>query len=382
MKKIIFLVFLVLTMLLASTCGAYAAAPAAQAQIATVIVDGNITKLNPMPQIVNKEVYFPLGSALKVMGVTANNKNVIVGKANSGITIINGKNKLIAKTNGKSVTVNGKAVQLKSTVINQKNTIYIPAELIYKFTGKKVLYSANDKAVSVIDEKALKSLKEFFTTVDTASAAITDCKTKMTMTMDMNMTGFGNIKVNAASNGEMDKTNNIIHTVFTSKTDMLGQTQEISTETYTVQGKTYVKDPTSGNWVTAAQSEDLSTDLISGLLGDSKGEDIDAASEELIASSYKIVTDKREKSITVKNGFLAKIALSDTLKEAFGGKEPSSVDLSFTLDNETKLINSITMSASGDVLIEGVKTKITMKIEVSLSDYNKGLKIQLPEGLN
>ncbi|MCX8107580.1 MAG: hypothetical protein N3G20_02115, partial [Verrucomicrobiae bacterium] len=48
-------------------------------------------------------------------------------------------------------------------------------------------------------ERAIKSLKDFFAGVDTANAAITDCKIKMTMDMDMDMTGFGIIKVNAAS---------------------------------------------------------------------------------------------------------------------------------------------------------------------------------------
>lgn len=381
MKKLVLSVFLIVCMLLVSTCGAYAAAPAASTAISTVLIDGNITKLNPMPQIINKEVYFPLGSALTVVGVKANTKNVIVGKANANITVVKGNLKFYAKLNSKAVTINGKTVQLKAPVIAQKNVMYIPGELIGKFIGKKVLYSSELKTVSIISESQYKTTKAFFDQLDKVMTQINDYKYKMTMDMDMNFDIGITAKYGMSVNGEVDAANKISHALTKTSTEALGQSQETEAESYTVDEKTYTKDAEAEKWIESV-SGDFGASLLKGLTTDSEESSKDPGYEDVISSSCKISTDKSGKTTQIKSSILASVLAEDSLKDLFEGGAPTTFDLILEVDNATKMLSGMKMNFSGNMISEGMKVNFTAVFQISIFDYNKGVTIQLPEGIN
>ncbi|MCX8129493.1 MAG: copper amine oxidase N-terminal domain-containing protein [Clostridia bacterium] len=378
MKKIIISVFLVISMLFASICGVYAA-PAASTQITTVLVDGNVTIMNPMPQIISNEVYFPVGSALTVMGVKAGSKSVKIGKANADITVTKADKKLYAKLNSKSATVNGKTVKLKAPMIVQKNVLYIPGELIGKFIGKKVIFSNKLKTVSVAGENELKKVKALLDEVEATMNKVNDYKFKLTMTMDMFM-DMGTAKTSMSADGKVDVANKNSYTSTKITTEAMGQSMDMDTEAYTINGVTYAKNPLTEEWESSTQ-EDMGLSFMSGLFGESSEAATDAAYVDVINSSCKITTDKSGKITKISSSFLGKIISEGSLKDVFDGGKPSSIDATFEIDNATKTITGMTMNFSGSINTQGVKMKFNAKFTMSIFDYNKGVTIEIPDEL-
>lgn len=384
MKKLFLALLILISLLGMNTFGSLAQVQAAaekdSASITRVLIDKKVVTLKQNPVILNGEVYFPLNSALLATGISNDSKTVKIGKGNKDITITKGSLKVYAKVNSKSVTINKKQVALKAPVVVKSGILYLPASLIYKYSGKLVIYSSTLKTVSVISEAEYKKVESFFKQVDRSLSQLKDCDYKLNFNMDMEAAGM-KFQYNTKASGTIDGVNKIISAVTSTATvSPMGKEVENS-ESYKVNGKYYVKTAGDDTWAETEEGVDIS--MVSGFFEELGGGDTsdDPDYDAVMNSSCILTTDKSGAVTTVKSSLFTDLMMQELTKEIFKDGKPSVSSTTFSVDNKTKLINAFNITMSGDTTSDGIKLNTSIKVDISFKNFNKGNAVTLPSEL-
>jgi len=265
-------------------------------------------------------------------------------------------------------------------VIVKENTLFIPDDLIYKYSGKLVLYSSKLKTVSVINENEYNKLNDFFNSLNENLSTLTDCSFKVNMDMDMG--NYGKQNYNMLSVGTYDQTDEIIEAGAT--TTVTGITKQVTnTQSYSIKGVNYTKDGSTGEWKKDAE-EDTSISMFSGFIsGIDNNDSGDDADYDAVINSSCILTTSNDGSITNIQSNLFSDTLADEIgTEVFSGGTPSKIDMTISVDNKAKIFKDIIIKMSGSMVTSGIKVNLIANITVSFSDYNTGNKISIPDDLS
>lgn len=369
MKKTVIAIICIMALLFTNVSGVFAAAN----PISMVLLDGKAVKLKGAPSIIGKEVYFPLNSALTIMGITS--KSAKVDTKKKEVTLTKGKTKIYAKFNSKSVKINNKTVRISAPVTTKGSTVLIPACLIKSALNKVTFYSDKLKAVSVVNQKDFDQLKDIFTKTEAASSSLTDFK--FDMAMDMDMGEELGVQYTMDIKGAIDVKNKNAFMNMGISMPIFGTNDKVETEMFMLNGISYMKDPLTGDWDASEEGE------ISGLIdlptSISSGEEADEAYNNLLISSFRIVTGKKVDTIYLKNDVFASIISGDAAGSLLGEDMPAGFNMSITmmLDKNTKMLTGYDMSMSGKE--DGQEVNVDMKFNIY--DCNEGVILDIPEDL-
>ncbi len=194
MRKIVFSIVLVMSVVVYVACGVYAEPKVTENKDIKIVIDSHIKETTNVPILVNDRTMLPLREIATQLGVSNDDQHIKWDAVKKTVYLSKDNSVINLEINRKTATVNGKVVELDVAPLIYANRTYIPVRFVSQSFGKKVVWDDSSKSVLICNEEDYNKIKEI---LDKSNAAMKAAKKyKMEYAMNMNTTDDKNQKVN------------------------------------------------------------------------------------------------------------------------------------------------------------------------------------------
>jgi hypothetical protein len=380
MKKLI-TALLIAICLLSFTGAAYAAGTGGILEVPDVkiIMDGQITKYNDVPIIVNQNMLLPLRELFNNLGVP--DENIIYDDQKKSVTVAKDQIKIYMEVGSKTAYVNDQPVILNTAPIGytRNQRIYIPFRFAAEVLGKKVVWDGSANAILVCDAIKYENIRQLLEKSYTAMEQINKCITSIKVDGVVKSEQF-NAKLGVLAESQIDKVKKAISVKMVM--DILGM--EMKSDSYYCDNTSYTLNPLSGGWEKVIYPQADYDKLFAD-----KGEMniLNAKAIEPLCAGLEQVPGNKPDEILLQG----EVYLSSLLKSIQGDKktgsklaagentEPDTFHMKISLNSSTYLVNNIIMNVGSEESSSKAKVKTDIVVNVEYRDYNGDFQVIVPQ---
>lgn len=346
-----------------------------------VVVDGKVTEFSDVPVSVNQRMMLPAREFLVNLDVKDDDKHIVWNEKEKSITVSKNSTKIYLKIESKTAHINDTPVALDTApIIYANKRVYIPVRFVSQALGKKVVWDGSTKSVYIRDEDEFNRVKEILEKSSAAMEKVSSCKLDADFNLGISQNKF-KIKMGAGLRAEIDSKEKKMYTLI--NIDMFGM--EMLMDLYYLDNFAYYSNPMTNEWYKEVMTEEE----FETSFEDSSNWAFITAEDVLCAGLVLSKNKDTDETILKGNVYLdelydSALNASGNVWGAFGDsgvKDEASCFIEISLDQNTYLVNSVTMQITSNMGVEDEDSQMVMDIGLRYSSYNEDFDIVLPEGV-